>query len=33
VRVPVTGAVNASERSGWTETIGPENDDVVLALA
>jgi hypothetical protein len=33
VRVPVTGAVNASERSGWTETIGPQDDDVVLALA
>jgi hypothetical protein len=38
VEVPVTGAVRTAgdetgERSGWTATIGPQDDDVVLALA
>jgi hypothetical protein len=33
VQVPVTGTVNVSERSGWTETIDPQDDGVVLALA
>jgi hypothetical protein len=38
VEVPVTGAMRTAgdetgERSGWTATIGPQDDDVVLALA
>jgi hypothetical protein len=38
VQVPVTGAVrtagaDATANSGWTDAIGPQDDDVVLALA
>jgi hypothetical protein len=38
VQVPVTGALRtagdgAAESSGWTAAIGPQDDDVVLALA